>query len=204
MMELQHLYPLIVPSSYVSDTGWDLPHYALPNTDFLLTWVSFKADEAMVYLTRDEYQALEATQPGWQQVALHNLRHSLADDESFYTHVKVSDDKRRIVFLAFMHQDGIGSSRLLLASEWNQAFPAGYSLALPDRSCGLLIPHGILATELADTQQMVASMYAGATVPMSDQLYPSTDFTLPATWTTPLASHPSQTVLEAITRLTTP
>lgn len=203
-MELQHLYPLIVPSSYISDTGWDLPHHALPNTAFLLTWVSFKADEAMVYLTRDEYQVLESTQLGWQQVALNNLRYSLTDDESFYTHVKVSDDKRRTVFLAFMHQDGIGSSRLLLASEWSQAFPAGYSLALPDRSCGLLIPHGVSATELADAQHMVESMYDGATVPMSAQLYPSADFALPVTWTAPPAPHLSQAVLEAIAQLTTP
>jgi hypothetical protein len=204
MMELQHLYPLLVPSNYVNDTGWDLPHHVLPHKNFILTWVSFKADEAMVYLTRDEYQVLESTQPGWQQVALNNLRYSLADDESFYTHAKVRDDTRRVVFLAFMHQDGIGSSRLLLASEWNQAFPEGYYLALPDRSCGLLIPHGVTAIELADTQKMVESMYSGATVPMSDQFYTSADFALPAAWTTPLASQPSQAVLEAIAQLTTP
>lgn len=135
-MELQHLYPLIVPSSYVSDTTLDLPPHPLPHKNFILTWVSFEADEVMTYLTRAEYQHLEATQPGWQQVAVDNLRHSLAENKSLYTHAKVSDDARRVVFLAFMHQDGIGSSRLLLAPEWSQAFPNRYYLALPDRSCG--------------------------------------------------------------------
>jgi hypothetical protein len=52
-MELDYLFPLIVPSSYVSETIWDLPHHPLPNKDFILTWVSFQADEAMVYLTRE-------------------------------------------------------------------------------------------------------------------------------------------------------
>lgn len=197
-------YPLLVPSSYVSDTTWDLPHHPLPHKDFILTWVSFEADEAMTYLTRAEYQSLEATQPGWQRVAVDNLRHSLAESESLYTHAKVSEDARRVVFLAFMHQDGIGSSRLLLTPEWSQAFPNGYYLALPDRSCGLLIPHGVPAAELADTQQLIESLYEGATVPMSDQLYTSADFALPATWTTPLATEPSQIVLETIAQLITP
>jgi hypothetical protein len=203
-MEIQHLYPLIVPSNYVSDTGWDLPHHSLPHKNFILTWVSFKADEAMTYLTRATYQTLEATQPGWQRVAMDNLRHSLAESESFYTHAKVSDDARQVVFLAFMHQDGIGSSRLLLAPEWSQAFPSGYYLALPDRSCGLLVPRYVTATEIADAQKMVKSMYSGATVPMSDQLYTSADFALPADWTAPLAPQPSQAVLEAIVQLTAP
>ncbi|RZJ88594.1 MAG: hypothetical protein EOO60_10900 [Hymenobacter sp.] len=201
-MDLDYLFPLIVPSSYISETTWDLPHYQLPNKDFILTWVSFKADEAMVYLTRDEYQALETTQPSWQQVALDNLRHSSADDESFCTHVKVSDDERRLIFLAFMHQDGIGSSRLLLAPEWEQAFPKGYYLALPDRSCGLLVPRDITAAELADVKELVSNMHTGATIPMSDQLYPSMDFTLPAPWTESLDIVLSQAVVEAIKELT--
>jgi hypothetical protein len=201
-MELDYLFPLIVPSSYVSETTWDLPHYQLPNKDFILTWVSFKADEAVVYLTREEYQALEATQPGWQRVALDNLRHSTTEDESFYTHIKVSDDERHIIFLAFMHQDGIGSSRLLLAPEWSQAFPNGYYLALPDRSCGLLVPHWVTAAELADVQALVSNMHTGATIPMSDQLYPSMDFTLPAPWTEPLDIILSQAVVETIQELT--
>jgi hypothetical protein len=203
-MELQHLYPLIFSSGYVSDTTWELPHHPLPHKNFILTWVSFKADEAMTYLTRAEHQTLEATQPGWQRVTMDNLRHLLVDDESFYTHVKVSDDARRVIFLAFMHQDGIGSSRLLLAPEWSQAFPSGYFLALPDRSCGLLVPHDVSATELADAQQMVESMYDGATVPMSNQLYTSADLALPAAWTTPLTPQPSQAVLATIAQLTAP
>ena len=203
-MELQHLYPLIVPSGYVSDTTWDLPHHPLPHTDFILTWVSFEADEAMTYLTRAEYQHLQATRPGWQRVAVDNLRHSLAESERLYTDAKVSDDARRVVLLAFMHQDGIGSSRLLLTPKWSEAFPNGYYLALPDWSCGLLIPHGAPATELADTQQLVTSMYDRATVPMSDQLYTSADFALPAAWITPSTAQSSQALLEAIAQLTTP
>lgn len=204
MMKLQHLYPLIVPSGYVSDTGWDLPHHPLPHKNFILTWVSFEADEAMTYLTRAEYQHLEATQPGWQRVTIDNLRHSLTENKGLYTHAKVSDDARRVVFLAFMHQDGIGSSRLLLTPEWNEAFPNGYYLALPDRSCGLLIPRGASATDLTDTQQLVESMYDGATVPMSDQLYTSADFALPSAWITPPAAQSSQALLEAIAQLTAP
>lgn len=203
-MELAHLYPLIVPSSYVRGTAWDLPHYPLPNKNFIVTWVSFDAGEAMTYLTRAEYETLEATQPGWQRVALDNLRHSLTEEENLFTHAKVSADASRVVFFACMHQDGIGSSRLLLASDWSQAFPQGYYLALPDRSCGLLVPHRVTAAELADVQRLVKSMYHGATTPMSDQLFVSADFTLPAAWTAPLDAQVDQALLAAIAHLTTP
>jgi hypothetical protein len=51
---------------------------------------------------------------------------------------------------------------------------------------------------------MVESMYDGATVPMSDQFYLSAHFVLPTNWTTPLALHPSQAMLEEIAYITTP
>lgn len=201
-MILEQLFPLIIPSSYVTESTWDLPHFQLPNKNFILTWVSFETDEAMTYLTREDYKILEASHAGWQRVVMENLRHSLTESENLYTHVKLSDDEHRILFLAFMHADGLGSSRLLLAHEWNQAFPGGYSLALPDRSCGILVPHDVTAAELADVKELANNMHEGATVPMSDQFYPSADFTVPASWTEPIDISLSQSVLEAITELT--
>jgi hypothetical protein len=38
-----------------------------------------------------------------------------------------------------MNSDGIGSSRVVLSNELVKAFPNGYYLAFPDRSCGLVI-----------------------------------------------------------------
>ena len=201
-MELRNLYPLIVPADYVTGSGWDLPHHPLSNKSFILTWVQFEPEEAMTYLTRGEYQILQARHPGWQQQSIENLRHSLAETENLYTHVKLSEDGQHILFLAFMHEDGLGSSRLLLATEWTQAFPDGYSLALPDRSCGVLVPHSSTATEIEEVQQLVRSMYQGVTVPMSDQLYARADFALPTSWTTPPDTSFSQAVAESITQFT--
>ncbi|WP_140469559.1 hypothetical protein [Hymenobacter nivis] len=169
-----------MPSSYLREKTWDLPHHPLPNKNFILTWVCFGTGAAMTYLTRAEHQALEATQPGWQRVAVENLRHSLVEGERFFTHAKLSDDARRVIFLAFMHQDGIGSSRVLLANELRQAFPAGYALALPDRSCGLVIPRDATAAELVGVRALVETMHAGATTPLSSALLSPTDFALPA------------------------
>ena len=201
-MNINHLYPLIVPRSYVAESAWDLPHYPFPHDDFILTWVLFDADDPMMYLTREEYECLNEQHLGWQQVAMENLRHSRAEAENLFTHFKPSADSRRIIFLAFMHQDGIGSSRILLANELQQAFPAGYALALPDRSCGLLVPQDVSAEELADVQALVESMHEGATTPMSGALHAPADFALPASWTQPADSAFSQAFVAEVQALT--
>jgi hypothetical protein len=199
---LDHLYPLIVPRSYVAESSWDLPHHPFPHDDFILTWVLFDADDAMIYLTREEYEYLNEQHPRWQQTAMENLRVSLEEAENIFTQFKLSADSRRIVFLAFMHQDGIGSSRVLLADELRQSFPAGYALALPDRSCGLLVPQDVTAEELAGVQALVESMYEGATTPMSGALHAPADFVLPATWTQPADPAFSQAIVAEVQALT--
>jgi len=201
-MNLDHLHLLIVPSSYVTESAWDLPHHPFPTAAFVLTWVLFGTDGAMTYLTREEYQLLEVNHPSWQQQAMENLRHSVAASENVFTHFKVSDDTRRVLFLACMHQDGIGSSRILLANELQEAFSGGYSVALPDRSCGLIVPQDVTAEELAGVQKLVNSMYEGATTPMSSEVYASADFTLPAAWTKLTNSAFSHAFLETVHALT--
>ena len=201
-MNLEHLYPLIVPRSYVADSAWDLPHHPFPHDAFVLTWVLFEADEAMLYLTREEYHHLNEHHPRWHQRAIENLRRSLAEAESLYTQVKLSDDSRRIVFLACLHQDGIGSSRVLLANELRQAFPAGYDVALPDRSCGLLVPRDLTAEELSGVQALVHTMHDGATTPMSGELHDPADFALPAAWTEPSNPVFSQALVGEVLALT--
>src|SRR5690606_38485831 len=111
-----NIYPLIVPSSYYSKATWDLPHFAFPEEEFILTWVTFGEGNSMSYLTRDQYQNLEVNNAGWQQNAFENLRLSINDEENFFSQFKKSGDGR-LLFLAFINSDGIGSSRIMFAKE---------------------------------------------------------------------------------------
>ena len=187
MLDEVYIYPLIVPKSYYVKGVWELPHRVFPTDNFILTWVFCKKHSgAMGYLTSEQYEGLEKDQPGWQQSAFENLRGKTGESSKFFTHYKLSDDETRIIFLAFMNEDGVGSSRVLCSYELSRAFPQGYSVAFPDRSCGFVIPNGLLEKEQNDIRKMLKKTLQGASVPMSDQLYRPDQFVLPASWLQPM------------------
>ncbi|WP_107826770.1 hypothetical protein ABZR88_13825 [Mucilaginibacter yixingensis] len=201
MLNLNNIYPVVSPAQYYSKE-WDLPHYKLPDAAFILTWVVFDEEEAgMEYLTRDEYQYLAKTHKGWQQKTFENLRQSLAEDENFFTQYQLSDDGQRIILLAFMQNDGIGSSRILLSEELEAAFPHGYYLAFPDRCCGLVISKDVTNPELQEIRSLVRHMFETANIPMSDQLYASEGFTVPGNWTQPIDYVLSNLLVSGVSKL---
>src|SRR6185437_353683 len=204
MLDEVYLYPLIVPRSYYVKNVWDLPHHAFPAQDFILTWVFCKKDSgSMGYLNREQYEALEQGEPGWRQIAFENLRGKTGESSKFFTHCKLSTDESRVLFLAFMNEDGVGSSRVLCSHELSRAFPGGYSIAFPDRSCGFVIPNGLLEEELADVRKMLNKTLRGASVPMSDALFRPEEFALPQSWLKPMDLHHANDVIKKITRLGT-
>src|SRR5574337_1840440 len=197
---IENIFPLIVPVDYVQG-GWRLPHYTFQNTSFILSWVTFNSDSAMTYLTKDQIEDLNSKNQNWQQKAFENLRHSITDTENFFTHFKISDDNKRLIFIAFIHSDGIGSSRILLSNELKKAFPDGYYVALPDRSCGLIISKNISVQELKETKELVRSMRQTATIPMSESVHPNNDFVLPELWTQPIDVRFSDLLVDEIKKL---
>jgi len=177
-MELSRLQPIIVPAEYYELSSWDLPHVALPNKEFILTWVDYA--EAMLYLDRAAYDELEAAIPGWQQQTFDNVRQT----EYFHRHHK--GEEHTPEWIAFLNdEDTISSSKVLLQYEINRIFPEGYRIAIPDRACGIIVSNLCSAETLREVQLMVENMYESATTPMSPQLYPSSDFQLPAAWVQP-------------------
>jgi hypothetical protein len=202
MLDEVYLYPLIVPKSYYVEGVWDLPHHAFPADGFILTWVFCKkASGSMGYLTREQYEELEKDQPGWQRTAFENLRGKTGESPRFFTHYKLSEDESRILYLAFSNEDGVGSSRVLCSHELARAFPQGYRIAFPDRSCGFVIPNGLLQEELADVRKMLNKTLRGASVPMSDQLFQPDEFVLPDSWLRPMDLDHANGVIKKISRL---
>jgi len=183
---LENLYPLIVPRNYYSPGTWDLPHHNLAITELILTWVSFQGNESMYYLTYDEYQYLNETQPNWQQQSFENLRYLTSEDEYFCTHFLKSEHSKNLVYVAFMNHDGIGSSRILLSEELRKVFPNGYFIAIPDRSCGFAIDKNASADELSEIRSLIKNMFEEATTPMSPTLYDVSDFKVINNWTIPI------------------
>lgn len=200
-ISLDNIYPLIVPANYYVKGTWELPHYTLPNQSFILTWVTFGSAATMNYLTQEQYQELNTSYEGWQQKSFENLRLSIADNENFFSQYKMSAGGQQLLWLCFMNGDGIGSSRILLSNELTKAFPKGYYLAFPDRSCGMVIAKDISDTELKEIKDMVKGMYKSATTSMSGQLHPASDFELPQQWTQPIDTKFSSVLTNEIFKL---
>ncbi|SDE31747.1 hypothetical protein [Pedobacter soli] len=199
-INLEYIYPLIVPENYYLPGTWNLPHYNLNASNFIVTWVSFQGDGPMIYLTQDEYQFLTETQSGWEQRAFENLRHLIHDNEYFCTHFQQSAQSKKLAYIVFMNQDGIGSSRILLSDELEKLFPNGYLVAMPDRSCGFAIAKDASEHELNEVKQLIKNMFEEATTPMSPDLFNSSDFKLACNWAAPInQDYSDQIINEVIT-----
>ncbi|SRR6266536_1895884 len=200
-INLDNIFPLIVPANYYVKGTWELPHHAFPNNSFILTWVTFGSAATMNYLTQEQYQELTNKHDGWQRNSFENLRLSIADNENFFSQFKMAAGGQQLLWLCFMNRDGIGSSRVLLSNELTKAFPNGYYLAFPDRSCGLVIAKDISEKELKEIKNMIKGMYKGATTSMSGQLHSSNDFELPERWTQPIDTDFSNILTNEIFKL---
>ena len=195
-MDLNTIYPLIVPSTYYIAGTWDLPHQNFPNKDYILTWVFFKAESSMTYITRADFELLNANHTNWQQIAFENLRNSLDTEESFYTSFRISENDNKLSFLVFSNLDGIGSSRILLSYEFDQAFPEGYNVAMPDRSCGLIISNNLSSVEHKILEDVIKEYYGCTGTPMSSTVMQPSDFSLPSEWLLPLDNDLSSWMIE--------
>jgi len=196
-----NIYPLIVPANYYVKGTWELPHHPFSNQSFILTWVRFGSAAAMNYLTQEQYQELNNTHDGWQQKSFENLRMSIGDNENFFSQFKMGADGKQLLWLCFMNRDGIGSSRILLSTEFTNAFPNGYYVAFPDRSCGLVIATDIGSKDLKEITDMVKGMYKGATTPMSEHLHSPSKFILQESWTQPIDKGFSDILTNEIVKL---
>ncbi len=75
-------------------------------------------------------------------------------------------------------QSGLGSSRWLLLDEIATAFPDGFHLAIPDRSCGLVLNKCLAPSQEEECGELVHSCFKNSTTPMLDGSFPRSSFEL--------------------------
>ena len=68
------------------------------------------------------------------------------------------------------HDDGFGSSRILLSGYLQQHFPDGYYVAIPDRRIGIVTPRNLSERERQEIQDLLQFYYDRASVPIGLQL----------------------------------
>ncbi len=168
--DLAVVQPLIVPAKYGQYGNFPAPLIPLAMPSLALTWVALTRPEAMVYVTPAAAAAWEGRGVDLYERAMANMR--AADAGRTWTH-ESADERGRLVWVAMMQDDGLGSSRLLCREELEAAFPMGYEVALPDRSCGMALSASATTVQRSEFVRILRQCFEGATTPMLGQILPS-------------------------------
>lgn len=173
---LEQLFPLVVPAKLFGG-GVPVAQHVLSGTGFVLAWGVRSQPNAFMYLTVDQAKLLDESKAPWQRTAMQNMVHG----KPVNTHER-SRASGKLLWCGLMHDDAFGSSRTLLAPAWRRLFPGGYRIALPDRSCGMVLAADITKDEDSEMREMISQMYARAKTPMSDALFEADALALPEAW----------------------
>ncbi len=166
------LFPIIVPRRYDRDGRWIGPMKRLKHPELAVTWVVLNDGGTMSYVNHEAAARYVAEGIDYQSEAMRNLRRDA--EGALYTHDRTDDDGSehgRTLFVVAMHEDGLGSSRLLLLPEWREEFPEGFVFGLPERSCAFVVPADLSEAEQAIPRKIVGECFASGTTKMLPGLH---------------------------------
>lgn len=169
-LPIEDLVPLLVPGSFMSSGHWPGPIETLGIPGLALTWAVLQPSQTMVYVNRDLVAHWESRGLEWRDAALANLRRLSAG--RLCTH-EFRDASGSLYAVACMHEDGVGPARLLLEDELDRLFPAGYLVAVPERSCGLALSARATSDEQAKLQDLAKTCYERGTAPLIEGFHPA-------------------------------
>ena len=170
------LLPVFVPADVVGSGRWCGPHIRLRTSQLGLTWAALLPGSVMAYVTFEMQAFWEGEQLDWKRLAHHNLAVATNSREGARTLCR-SDG--RPFAIAFLYEDGLGTSRLLLRQGLEQMFPLGYRVALPERSCGFAFSADVSDEESRTVMNIVERCHRHGSYPLLAGSYLSTDL-LPA------------------------
>jgi hypothetical protein len=169
--DIENVVPIIVPRGYFAQGNWPGPYDYLRSELLGLTWTILFPGEVMVYVNHENVAEWERSHINWQKAANHNLLR--ISENQLWTREK-RDADGQLLWAAMMHEDGLGSSRLLLQKEIFEAVGGKYQIGLPDRSCAIIVPESAGKNNMMEVTQMVQRMFEKATTPMlRDMLNPN-------------------------------
>ena len=170
---LDFVIPSIIGVNSLRSSCGDSPYQKLLLPDYALTWAlrDRQPHECVRDVTAEMVATWEAAGIDWQQRAVINLKVS---SRVLWTHRKLRQDGS-IGMVLMMHDDGFGSSRVLLWGYLQQHFPAGYYVAIPDRRIGIVTPRNLSHSERQEMQEMIESYYNAASIPIGLDLFTPED-----------------------------
>jgi uncharacterized protein YtpQ (UPF0354 family) len=159
------IFPVIVPRSYFASGAFTACHLDLRHPDLGVTWVEIDGPHSMTYVNPVRQAQLASSIMELHELAMQDLREAGHP----VTHEKVVE--KTCWWLALNHDDGLGSSRLLMLDELRKAVPRGFRLAIPERSCGFLVPNGREGASLAEATALISRCHSAGAIPVLDSLF---------------------------------
>ena len=171
----ENIVPIIVPRGYFANGNWPGPYCYLRSEFLALTWTILYPGQTMVYVNHEQTKTWERENIKWQETANRNL---LKISENRLWTSEKRDEDGRLLWATMAHEDGLGSSRLLLQKEIFEAIGGSYRIGLPDRSCAIIIPESAGSDNMIEATQMVQNMFDKATTPMLRNILNPSDLEL--------------------------
>lgn len=175
-IDLDALFPLFVPASFLASGLWPGPVERLRAPGICLTWAVEQPGQTLRYVDRGIVTYWEELGVDWRARAITNV--ARASKRPLWTH-ELRRESGELYAAFFMHDDGYGPSRLLLTGELQAVFPAGYQVALPEMSCGLALSKDAGDDGRQRVDQIVADCFESGTRPLVAGLFDAADL-LPA------------------------
>jgi hypothetical protein len=169
-LPIEEVFPVLVPASFFSLGDWPGPFELLQIPELGLTWAVFEREQTMRYVDRDIQSYWESRGIKWRASAMENLRRT--SDDRLWTH-EFRSNSGKLFAVAMMHEDGIGPSRLLLHQSLEALFTEGYVVAVPERSCGLVLSTRATEAEQAKIHGVAATCYQNGTAPLLEGFHPA-------------------------------
>ena len=164
------LLPVVIPTEIVAHPLWPGVHKRWNDT-LSVTWAHLREPNTTTYLTKSEAEELTATGIPYAQLAWDNLRRRSSG--RVWTHAK--EEAGEIHFVALLHGDGLGPSRLLLRDDLRQAFPGGFRFCVPERTCAIVFSEQASPAALETVQTIVKGCFEGGRESVSTRVFAEVD-----------------------------
>ena len=174
--DASRLLPVLLPVStrLPDDANPPLP---MGGTGFGLTACVCAASALPQYLTVEQAGRMAETGTAWHTLAMQNM---VRCDKGFPFSQERRRDDGRFIWLTARHDDGLGTSRLLLHDVLAARFPGGYRIALPDRGVGFALAGDLREAEEQEVTGQIRLCFERAILPGSPRLFAPELFSLPA------------------------
>jgi hypothetical protein len=175
-IDTRRLLPVFAPAGFFTTGKWCGPYAKLRTPSLGLTWAVLMPYAVMQYVNRQMQEHWDAQGLDWKRLAMRNLARETSDHPGART---LRRPGGKVYAIAFMFQDGLGTSRLLLRDGLIKMFPQGYRVALPERSCGFAFAADLTAEESRSVIGTVKDCFRQGTNPLvadtfaADDLFPA-------------------------------